>query len=216
MEITRRPLKTRSRRSMRRLAAWLAGHGVTPNTISICSLLFAAIASGQMIASRFAASPARTLLLLGSAAGIQMRLLCNLLDGMVAVEHGRRTLSGEIFNEVPDRFADVALLAALGYALPGYPAAAELGWAAALAAVLTAYIRAFGGALGLSQNFSGPMAKPHRMAVLTFACLLSSVEGFLHLQRGTILWVALWIILIGSAWTCVRRLLSISRELRLR
>jgi phosphatidylglycerophosphate synthase len=29
------------------------------------------------------------------------------VDGMVAVEGGFRTKSGEIFNELPDRFADV-------------------------------------------------------------------------------------------------------------
>jgi hypothetical protein len=39
-------------------------------------------------------------------------------------------------------------------------------------AVVTAYIRVFGGALGFALDFRGPMAKQHRMAVLTVGCLL--------------------------------------------
>jgi phosphatidylglycerophosphate synthase len=68
-------------------------------------------------------------LLLLAAAGVQFRLLCNLLDGMVAVEVGRKTKGGEVFNELPDRASDVVLLVCAGYA-----SAAAVGpaWAAAL------------------------------------------------------------------------------------
>jgi hypothetical protein len=45
-----------------------------------------------------------------------------------------------------------------------------------VAAVLTAYVRVLGGSIGLEEHFCGPMAKPHRMAVLTAACLLSMIE----------------------------------------
>ena len=45
--------------------------------------------------------------------------------------------------------------------------AAPLGWAAAVLAVLTAYVRVLGGSLGLTQHFIGPMAKQHRMFTLT-------------------------------------------------
>ena len=42
-----------------------------------------------------------------------------------------------------------------------------LGWLGALAAAVTAYIRVLGGSLGLPQDFRGPLAKPHRMVVMT-------------------------------------------------
>ena len=48
---------------------------------------------------------------------VQLRLLCNLLDGMVAVEGGRSSPVGALYNEVPDRVADSLLLVALGYAV---------------------------------------------------------------------------------------------------
>jgi phosphatidylglycerophosphate synthase len=77
--------------------------------------------------------------LLVGAAAVQLRLLCNLLDGLVAIEGGRGSATGELFNELPDRVSDVLALVAAGYAVTWVAWAPELGWAAALAAVLTAY-----------------------------------------------------------------------------
>src|SRR3546814_9995594 len=83
----------------------------------------------------------------------------DLFDGLVAVEHARKTPTGVLYNEVPDRVADSLFLVALGYAA-GMP---WCGWLAALLAALTAYIRTLGGTVLGSQDFRGPMAKPHRM-----------------------------------------------------
>ena len=51
-----------------------------------------------------------------TAACVQLRLLCNLLDGMVAIEGGKSTPTGALFNEIPDRLADALFLVPLGYA----------------------------------------------------------------------------------------------------
>ena len=51
---------------------------------------------------------------------------------MVAVEGGRRTKSGEVFNDLPDRLSDPLILVGAGYALP-YAWGPQLGWAAGLA-----------------------------------------------------------------------------------
>src|SRR6478672_1892595 len=47
---------------------------------------------------------------------VQLRLLANLLDGMVAVASNRTSKLGELFNEFPDRLSDAATLIGLGYA----------------------------------------------------------------------------------------------------
>ena len=73
-----------------------------------------------------------------AAVFIQCRLLCNLFDGMVAVEGGKGTPSGELFNDIPDRIADPLILIAAGYATTVVPWAAPLGWAAGLGAVFGA------------------------------------------------------------------------------
>jgi phosphatidylglycerophosphate synthase len=43
----------------------------------------------------------QAVMFVGAMAGIQLRLLCNMLDGMVAVEHKMHSKTGELYNEVP-------------------------------------------------------------------------------------------------------------------
>src|SRR5690606_1755917 len=139
---------------------------------------------------------------------IQRLQLSNLNDGMVAVEGVKSTPTGALYNEVPDRIADSLLLVALGHAA-GMPWA---GWAAALLAALTASIRTLGGALGLAQDFRGPMAKQHRMALMTVACLLAPFEAMFAGSRHALV-AAILIIAAGSLLTCATRLRAIARQL---
>jgi phosphatidylglycerophosphate synthase len=185
-----------------RLSAALARSSVTPNRISVLSVGFAAV-GGLLIG--LVANPAGWIL---GAICVQLRLVCNLLDGMVAIEGGKTTKLGSLYNEFPDRIADTLFLVPAGYAA-GLP---WLGWAAALAAALTAYVRVFGGSLGLVQSFAGFMAKQRRMAILTIMLLVQSVEW---LVRGSTfsLMGGLVLVTAGSALTCVTRTLAIAREL---
>lgn len=195
----RRPLKTRSAPWAGALARGAGSAGLSPNTISVIGVLFAAAGAACFLAvgeSRW--------FWLGGALGIQLRLLANMLDGMVAVEGAKQSATGPLYNELPDRIEDALLLVAAGYAC-GQP---ELGYGATILAVITAYIRATGGALGFAQDFVGPMAKQHRMFALTLAALISCALGGWWMQA------ALWIIAIGAALTCVVRTVRIARLLR--
>jgi len=202
MSADRRPLASRDTAWARRIASALARSSVTPNQISTVSIAFAALGAWALVDTR-------PLALVGAAICVQLRLLCNLIDGMVAIEGGKQSATGALYNEFPDRIADSLFLVALGYAC-GMP---WLGWLAALLAALTAYVRATGGALGLAQDFRGPMAKPHRMAVLTVGCLVGAAEIEWNGTRWTLLAAAV-VIAAGSALTCVARALAIARALR--
>jgi phosphatidylglycerophosphate synthase len=68
------------------------------------------------------------MLMILSICGIQLRLLCNLLDGMVAIEGGFKTKTGEIFNELPDRLSDALILIGAAYSVPTVAATHDLGW----------------------------------------------------------------------------------------
>jgi phosphatidylglycerophosphate synthase len=149
---------------------------------------------------------------LAAAMFIQLRLLCNLLDGMVAIEGGLKSKSGEIYNDLPDRLTDAVILLLAGYSISSPGWSRELGWSAALVAIMTAYVRVLGGATGLPQDFSGPMAKPHRMAILTVACIGAAIETGLGAAPRSLL-IALVIILIGSVLTIVRRTAKIVHQL---
>jgi len=210
--LARRPLKSRNTRWAARCAQILIRLSVRPNHISILSIVFATLAGASfLLLNRFDGS-AQIVLYLTAAVCIQLRLLCNLLDGMVAIEGGFHSSSGDVFNELPDRISDVVVLVPIGYALPNLPWARELAWSAALLAVLTSYMRALGASLNMPQDFSGPMAKPQRMFVITAGCLLSCLEVLGH-RSGNVMSLALVIVAIGSLITVVRRTLRLIRWL---
>jgi phosphatidylglycerophosphate synthase len=202
-QTNRRPLASRSTAWARFLAGVLIRAGVSANAISLISIVFAATGAALLVWWPGAAG------LIVAAVCVQLRLLCNLLDGMVAIEGKRQSPVGGLYNEVPDRIADSLFIVALGYAID----MPWLGWAGALAAAITAYIRVLGGSFGLPQDFRGPMAKPHRMAVLTVGCVLSAIEQPMWGSQWS-LTLAAWIIAVGSVVTCGTRLRAIARQLR--
>ena len=207
----RRPLKTREVAVFQRLAEWLTTRRVTPNAISLSSVFFAAAAGACLVGTDVSNN---RLLFLPAAAFVQLRLLANMLDGMVALAAGESTPLGDMWNEVPDRFADAIILVAAGYALGGTVVA---GWLASVLALLTAYLRAFGATHGIKGLFLGPMAKPHRMAAVTAACLWVALvpvtwPGGREHEIGAIT-IALWLIVVGCIVTVLRRLSRIAAEL---
>lgn len=222
MTTSRRPLKTRDRAWARALAKAAASSGLSPNGISVLSIVFAAGAHGLfLIAPDMTAPLPIALAWLGAAACIQLRLLCNMLDGMVAVECGRQSPLGGLFNEVPDRIADVLILVGAGYATNVPPGVVKLfgvlplGWCCAVVAVWTAYIRSIGAELTGRHFFVGPMAKPHRMAAMTVGCFTALSAALI--KGGNphfVLEVVLAVILVGSLITCWHRLRLISDALK--
>ena len=201
----RRQLKTRQAGWAQALGGALAKSGLTPNAISTIGILFAALGAWAFIESPWYYWP---WLWLVAAVCIQLRLLANMLDGLVAVEGGKKSATGALFNELPDRIEDALLLVGAGYAA-GTP---EVGYWATILAFGTAYIRMTGGALGFEQDFSGPMAKQHRMFVLT----VGAVASFFFSQQWQVMVWTLMLIIAGSLLTCVLRTLRISRQLKAR
>jgi phosphatidylglycerophosphate synthase len=212
--VNRRELRTRSRAWPSAIARTLARAGLTPNQVSVASLVFAALAA---FAFRQAGlGEGRTIgWLLAAVAGIQLRLLCNLLDGLLAIEGGLKSKTGDLYNELPDRAADIMILVGAGLAVRTAPWGITLGVAAAMIAVLTAYVRLLGGSLGLVQDFTGPMAKQHRMFALTVGTLAGAIE---HALKGSMiaLYASLVVIVLGSVVTLARRISRIARGLETR
>lgn len=213
----RRPLKSRQWRLFQKLAGDLANSGVTPNAISVASVIFAAAAGGFLAATNHYEAPAlRRSLWLLSAIMIQFRLIANLLDGMVAIEGGKKSVVGDLYNEVPDRLSDSAILIGAGFAWGSSPL---IGLAAALVAVFVAYIRAIGASVGVGQVFLGPFAKQQRMALIAAVCFASAIlpSEWQPIHASTALGicgVSLLAIVTGGIVTAVRRLRQIARLLR--
>ncbi len=177
------------------------------------SVVFAGAAAGSLLLVSSPCVPAAFLWIL-AAAGVQLRLLCNLMDGMLAVEGGLKTSDGDLYNEFPDRLSDVLILASLGFA-GGDEWSRTLGWLCSCGALTTACLRMHGASLLGNHDFRGPMAKPQRMAVVTFTCLVMACLEGTSLPLNPIRWI-LGLMLAGIVITILRRLRQISRSLKCR
>jgi phosphatidylglycerophosphate synthase len=205
VESDRRPIAARSWGLSQTLTAWLARRGASPDAISCWGMVAGLLAGLAFAASAWWPENSRALFLLGASL-VPLRLLANMLDGMVAVARGVASAKGALWNEVPDRISDTAVLLGLGVAAGDV----ALGMGAALAAMATAYVRTTARAAGAPSDFSGPMAKQQRMAVAILAGLLgAALPGHAML----ILTLALWLVLAGSLLTAVRRLVRAGRAL---
>ena len=211
----RRPIASRELAVWKRVAAWLAQRRVSANAISLAGMA-CGLAAGAALALSSLPEWERAAFL-AAALLIQLRLLANMLDGMVAVQTGRASPVGELYNEVPDRVSDAAILIGAGYAAGSLP---ELGYLAACTALFVAYIRAEGKAAGAHQEFCGPMAKSHRMFTLTVVALYCGLapRAWQPTLSGPhpagLVAAGLLLIVVGGVVTAIRRLLRIARALR--
>ena len=205
----RRPIPARRLGLVKRGAARLSTAGVTPNQISIFGMA-AAVAAGLCLGlTPYVGDLIARILLLLSGVLIVLRGLSNMFDGIVAVELGKGTPVGALYNEFPDRLSDVAIFVGAGYATGGLP---ELGYAAAIVSVLIAFARVAARSAGAPSDFSGWMAKQQRMF------LVAAVAAYLALSPTRwqphfgpedavgLTGLALLIIVVGGVSTIVTRL----------
>lgn len=212
----RRPIAARRIGAFGWMAKRLAALRLSANAISIIGMFAGIVAGAALFATSHASEPWARLIFAAAAGLVALRLLANMLDGMVAIESGTTSAVGELYNDVPDRVSDAAILIGFGYAVGGD---VTMGYIAALLATMTAYIRAAGKAAGAPSQFCGPMAKQQRMAIVIATSLLCAMlpamwTGLNANASVRLVTIALWFIAIGSAWTCVRRLRRIAVALR--
>ena len=206
----RRPLASRGKEVFHQAARLLVSIGLKPNHVSLLSMIFAALGFyGFWLMSRGLSDVYLGGLI--ALLGIQLRLLCNLLDGLMAVEGGLRSPQGEIFNDAPDRLSDLILILGVGFVLSGSIGiwGWHLAWAAGVVAVLTAYVRLLGASMGVGHYFLGPMAKQHRMAALNLGVVGTMAEAYATGSIGIFLLVTALLIFLGSVITTFRRLVKI-------
>jgi CDP-diacylglycerol--glycerol-3-phosphate 3-phosphatidyltransferase len=151
-------LKPRLKRRLRPFAAWLAGHGVTANQVTVASLI-GSLAVGAAL-SIFADHPALFGLL---PAWLLVRLGCATIDGTLAIDFGQKSRLGGFLNEVGDIFSDGALILPLAFVAPFVPI-----WVAIVIGLtaLCEIVGIAGPLMGRSRRLEGPFGKVDRALVL--------------------------------------------------
>jgi len=193
--LDRRPIKARDTRWACFTARGLTSLGISPNAISIFGMVAAMAAGASFYLTRYPLGFQRALWI-GGAMLVFLRLLANMFDGIVAIEQGKATQVGVLYNEVPDRVSDAAILIGSGYAAGG---SVEVGYLAACVALFIAYVRSMARTAGAPSDFGGPMAKQQRM----FLVIVAALWGPNH-EWGAMALVLVLVVLGGGLTAALR------------
>jgi archaetidylinositol phosphate synthase len=96
-----------------------------------------------------------------------LRMTLNTIDGVMAIQRGKHTLTGEIVNALPDRYSDIFVVG--GIALSSL-CRDWLGLVALATVFLVSYTGMLGKAIGVAWQHQGPMGKVERLiTIMVFA-----------------------------------------------
>ena len=133
--------------------------GLTPNGVTVISLLFAGLAA---LAFGLADAPG-SWLLLGGALMVGVNAILDGLDGRLARLTNTTSRRGDYLDHVVDRYADLAIL--LGLTLSPL-ADGTWGLFAIVGTFLTSYMGTQAQALGLGRNYGGWLGRADRLVIL--------------------------------------------------
>ena len=185
-------LKPAFQRSLAGIEHWLVDRRVHPDWITGAALVISVVGGVCLYAA-----PGRFWPLALVPVIAVVRTALNALDGLVARHTGLARPWGEVFNELTDRLADVALLGGLALAAPSN---LVLGASAITMMLLSSYLAILSKAAGGRRQYMGPMGKADRMALLSIATPFGFVLPLAWVYNGI-----LAIVLVGCLITLIRR-----------
>lgn len=189
-------LKPRFQALLRPFVGRLAAAGVTANQVTIAAAVLSLAAAGAV-----AALAGHRISLLLYPLVLFLRMALNAVDGMLAREHGQKSLAGAILNEVGDVVSDAALYLALIPALAVFGAAPLPILVLAFLSVLTEFVGVVGQTIGGGRRYDGPMGKSDRAAAIGLITFLLAVG----VPGGVWLDIVMGLLALLAAWTAYRR-----------
>jgi len=148
--------------------------GVTPDMLTVASLLFA-FAAAILFAI---AAPGREIFLFLGAAAVAINAILDGLDGRLARLTNTESKRGDYLDHVVDRYSDAAIL--LGLAISPY--GNEIwGLFAIVGTFLTSYMGTQAQALGLGRNYAGWLGRADRLVILIAVPVLTYAAYFFGL-----------------------------------
>ena len=179
-------------RGLEPLVERLARAGVSPDVVTLGAIPVGVVAGALLLLS-----PTAPVVLLGVPVLAGLRLILNLLDGALARRTGRMHPRGEVYNELGDRFADIAFLTPVAF-LPGADRTTVL--LGVTGAIFASFAGVVPRAAGSDRIYRGILSKPGRMvllAVFAVAALIAGPEAWGPFGP---------ILLVGTILTAVERI----------
>jgi phosphatidylglycerophosphate synthase len=176
-----------------------------PDILSYIAVIVAAVTGAA-----FYLSPINSYWLLVAIFLTFIRMILNTLDGVIAIEQKKTSLTGEIVNALPDRYSDIFVMLGL-VLMPGNNIV--LGILALISVFLVSYTGMLGKAVGVNWQHHGPLGKVERllsMMIFSLAQFLFSVFGC---QIDLWSWFYVWFIVTGQI-TVFNRLQGMLIEIR--
>lgn len=175
----------------------LAKTPVTPNTLTVCSLLVTLVAAVLIVLNQ----------LLAAALVMLFASFFDILDGALARSTNRVTKFGAALDSSLDRLAEAAIFIGLTilYAIDGSVLGVALSGAAMVTSLMVSYTRARAEGLGIDCQV-GIFTRSERIAALVIGLLLS--------HFGIILTGILMLIIVLSSITVGQRLYHIWKNTR--
>lgn len=185
-------LKGRFQNLLRPITRALAKGGVTANGVTVAALLL----SASVGFACWLVPSSKVLLLLPIALFVRMGL--NAIDGMLAREHGQKSVLGGFLNELGDVLSDAFLYLPLAMR-PEFCSSAVFLFCAM--AFLTEFVGVVAVSQGASRRYDGPMGKSDR------AFFFGAIGLALGQGVSPTIWLTglLWLGVLLGAFTVARR-----------
>jgi len=141
--------------------------GISPNQLSVLSLIFAALAAAFYILSASIAE-----MLYAAALMVLLNAIFDAADGALARRIEKANPKGDFLDHVIDRYADMFFLGGIIFA--GY-APWTVGLLAVIGVLLTSYIGTQAQALQLGRYYGGIMGRADRLTLIFLATIGNAV-----------------------------------------
>ena len=162
---------------LKRIARYFAAIGLSPDSITILSLLSAILAGVFFFFSGTGPVQNSTFNLLLLLAGIFVCVssILDALDGIMARELGNASKRGDFLDHVIDRYADMLIVC--GIIFGGY-VSCKIGVIAVIGILFSSYMGTQAQAVGLKRIYGGLLGRADRLLIIIVATFLTMVYPY--------------------------------------
>jgi CDP-diacylglycerol--glycerol-3-phosphate 3-phosphatidyltransferase len=185
-------------------ASTLARMGLTPNNVSMLSLIFALLSG----VSYYYSSDSR-LYLAAALIFVILNSFTDAVDGVMARQKNIQSDRGDLLDHVIDRYADTFIICGIFFA--GYTHW-MVGVAAIAGVLITSYMGTQAQAVGVGRDYGGIMGRADRLALIIMVTAANVVYPF-EIYSMQLLGLVIVVIAITSHFTALQRFLRIWGEM---